>query len=267
MPPIQRVFKRYEKKYLMNPEQYEQVKTSIEKFMTQDIYGLHTICNIYYDTDQYQLIRTSIEKPVYKEKFRIRSYGTPGPCDNVFLEIKKKYKGIVTKRRIATSLEKAQEYLEEGKPSIERTQILNEIDYIIQQNHLKPKVFIAYDRIAYYGNEDPEVRLTIDTNMRFREKDLSLAKGDQGEQILKEKKYLMEVKIPGSMPLWLSEILTRYKIYPASFSKYGTCYTDELWQMHQEDIILEENSKDLLQTEKNDANNKSDEKVGGMSCA
>ena len=77
----------------------------------------------------------------------------------------------------------------------------------------------------------------------------------------------MEVKIPGAMPLWLSEILTKYKIYPASFSKYGTCYTDELWQMHQEEIMSEENNCNLSQTEKNKTNNKSEEKVGGMSCA
>ena len=45
--------------------------------MAEDQYGLHTIRNIYYDTECDELIRTSIEGPKYKEKFRIRCYGKP----------------------------------------------------------------------------------------------------------------------------------------------------------------------------------------------
>lgn len=228
MPAIQKIFKRYEIKYLLDAEEYNRVKSAMEEFMTQDIYGLHTICNIYYDTDQFTLIRHSIEKPVYKEKFRVRSYGVPKESDPVFLEIKKKYKGVVSKRRVVTTLNQARKYLQDKEDCIERSQILNEIDYIFQKENLVPKVYIAYDRIAYYGKENPEIRMTIDTNMRYREKDLDLSMGDYGEPILKDKKYLMEIKLPDAMPLWMSHILTKNKIYPISFSKYGTCYKDEL---------------------------------------
>lgn len=69
--------------------------------MKKDAYGAYTICNIYYDTGDWRLIRKSLEKPVYKEKLRVRSYGVPTGDDKVFVELKKKYDGVVYKRRVA----------------------------------------------------------------------------------------------------------------------------------------------------------------------
>ena len=94
-------FNRYEKKYLLSSGQYDKLMQAAEKIITPDSYGKHTICNIYLDTDDYFFIRNSIEKPVYKEKLRIRSYGIPDGSSKVFLEIKKKFKGVVYKRRFS----------------------------------------------------------------------------------------------------------------------------------------------------------------------
>ena len=38
----------------------------LKPYMAEDQYGLHTICNLYFDTKNYDLIRRSIEKPKYK---------------------------------------------------------------------------------------------------------------------------------------------------------------------------------------------------------
>lgn len=255
MAPIQGVFKRYEKKYLLTTEKYEAVKAAIEEHMTQDIYGLHTICNLYYDTDTYELIRASIEKPVYKEKFRVRSYGIPNSDSPVFLEIKKKFKGVVYKRRIAAPLCDAMAYLNKSNPdALPRSQILNEIDYMLDRVKPEAKVYIAYDRIAYYGNEDPNLRVTFDTNMRYRDYDLELDKGDEGKPILDEPLYLMEIKIPQVMPLWMTKILTENQVYPTSFSKYGTCYKKDM--LHKLDEQLKKqleayNPKEILNNEDN----------------
>jgi len=112
METYQENFKRYEKKYMLKTEQYKKLREELNKRMEEDQYGLHTICNIYYDTPDFQMIRQSLEKPVYKEKLRLRSYGIPEKKDDVFLEIKKKFKGIVYKRRVSLSDEKAMKYLE-----------------------------------------------------------------------------------------------------------------------------------------------------------
>ena len=100
MAVFKNVFKRYERKYIITPEQYEGLMPLIDEYMRGDEYGRSTICNIYFDTPSHMLIRNSIDKPVYKEKLRLRSYGVPDQDSNVFIEIKKKFKGIVYKRRI-----------------------------------------------------------------------------------------------------------------------------------------------------------------------
>ena len=68
--------------------------------MCPDRFGHSTVRNVYYDTDSYRLIRHSLEKPVYKEKLRLRSYTPISPQDNVFVELKKKYRSVVYKRRL-----------------------------------------------------------------------------------------------------------------------------------------------------------------------
>lgn len=223
-------FKRYEKKYILNKKQYALFIENTKPYITEDAYGLHTICNLYLDTENFQLIRTSIEKPVYKEKIRLRSYGVPHFNDNVFLELKKKYKGIVYKRRISLPLNEAMDYINFKKPPKNQCQIFKEIDWSMNLYNPTPKAFIAYDRTAFFGNDDSEFRVTFDNNIRFRETTLELSKGDYGNFILEPNLTLMELKISESMPLWLSYILSELKIFPVSFSKYGTCYKNYLCQ-------------------------------------
>ena len=79
-----------------------------------------------------------------------------------------------------------------------------------------------------FGTADHELRLTFDFNVRCRRTMLHLTDGDHGTKLLPDGYALMEIKISGSMPLWLSHILTELKIYPTSFSKYGEFYKAEL---------------------------------------
>lgn len=221
----QTVFKRYEKKYLMNAGQEKEFLERIEGYMKMDKYGLHTICNIYFDTDDFDLIRTSIEKPIYKEKLRLRTYGVPMNTDvKAFVEIKKKFKGIVYKRREEMTLLEAQKYLYEGIHPRKDSQILREIDWFLKMNPVKPKVFLAYDRRAFAGLEDKDFRLTLDKNIRCRRTQLYLTEGSVGEKILDDDTTLMEIKVAGSMPMWMTKILSDLKICPVSISKYGTYY-------------------------------------------
>ena len=220
------VFERYEKKYLVNRELCDTFLKEIEPYMQQDKYGLHTICNIYYDTRNYELIRTSIDKPEYKEKLRLRSYGIPNHDSKVFLEIKKKYAGVVYKRRIELNYDEADRFLKEGKKPEGKysEQIYNEIKYFISYYKPEPALYLAYDRMAFFGKENPDVRITIDKNIRSRQKDMELAYGDEGEKLFDEDLKLIEIKIPGAFPMWLSNILDKLNIYPVSFSKYGSIY-------------------------------------------
>lgn len=220
---IQSSFKRIEKKYLLTPAQYAAMKQGMRDYVRPDAYSHYTICNVYYDTDDFRLIRTSLEKPVYKEKLRVRSYGVPAGRDRVFVELKKKYDGVVYKRRITMTAADAGRYLS-GRGPADGSQISREIDWFMQFYRPVPKAFIGYDREAYAGRDNPDLRITFDTDLRGRSTDVDLRLGDHGTLILPRKTILMELKIPGAAPLWLSHLLSRNGIYASSFSKYGTYY-------------------------------------------
>ena len=234
----QTVFNRYEKKYLMSEEIYFKLRDRLAPYMKMDQYGLHTICNIYYDTKDYDLIRRSIEKPVYKEKLRLRSYGIPSLESTVFLEIKKKYNKVVNKRRIPLSLKDAYDYVEHGIHPENHSQIIHEIDFFLQRYELYRSVYLAYDRIALFQKDQPDFRVTFDQNIRSRQVDMGLEKGDRGTYLLPDGYYLMESKIMGATPLWFTHILSDLEIYPVSFSKYGNIYKSKFDRFHPKEFMI-----------------------------
>lgn len=224
------VFKRVEKKYLLSEDLYQKLFEKMNNYITVDIYDFSTICNIYFDTDDYLLVNRSIEKPIYKEKVRLRSYGIPKKNSKVFLEIKKKYKGVVGKRRVSAPLKEFYTYFDTGKyPNVD-TQIMNEINYCFKFYNLKPKVFLAYDRYSYKGKDDSNFRITFDKNIRSRTDNLYLENGDNGMLLLDKNCYIMEVKTLGAYPLWFARILSELNIYPTSFSKYGNVYKKQIFK-------------------------------------
>ncbi|MEY8354354.1 polyphosphate polymerase domain-containing protein [Lachnospiraceae bacterium 54-53] len=234
MSGYQMVFERFEIKYLLSPDQYRELKKRLAGKLVTDRFGKSTISNIYFDTPDSRLIRQSLEKPVYKEKLRLRSYGQPKEGEAVFLELKKKYKGIVYKRREAMSLGEAEEYLYRRRRPERDSQVLHEIDWFLDfYKSVVPSMYISYDRVAMYGAEDEELRVTFDGNILWRDENLKLDTGSWGRPLLEPGSCLMEIKIAGAMPLWLGTILDELKIYPASFSKYGQAYVRQTLQKLQ----------------------------------
>ncbi len=223
--PFQTVFKRYELKYMLTLDQKKRVLAAMTPYMKLDKYGRTTIRNLYYDTDTYLLIRRSIEKPTYKEKLRIRSYSQADADSMVFVELKKKYKHVVYKRRISLPNTEAMEWLSREHHCKKYTQISEEIDYFLNYyKTLRPLVFLSYEREAFYANDGSDFRVTFDDTILCRQEALSLQSEAYGTPILPEGKVLMEIKCSGGIPLWMTEVLSREKIYKTSFSKYGTAY-------------------------------------------
>lgn len=225
MVAFQTVFKRYELKYMLTVQQKDTILRAMEPYMSLDKYGRTTIRNIYFDTDDYRLIRRSIEKPAYKEKLRIRSYGQADYNSTVFVELKKKYDGVVYKRRIALPQQQAWNWICERSTCPIDTQISREIDYFIDfYGNPKPTVFLSYEREAYYDRKGTDFRVTFDDNILFRQTDMSLMSPVYGTPILHEGMVLMELKCSGGIPFWMAKVLSQEKIYKTSFSKYGTAY-------------------------------------------
>lgn len=224
------VFKRYEKKFLLTQNQYNMLLPMLLEYMDLDEHCLngndYTIYNIYYDTDNNDIINHSQAKPYYKEKLRLRSYKEIKSKDEkVFLELKKKIKGIVSKRRVVLPIKDVDNFLLNRKrPNTDdylTNQVLNEIEYFLDNNNVHPAVVINYKRMALFGKDDRDFRITFDTRIMTRRYNFILGGADSGEDLLQEGQRLMEVKVLGAIPLWFVEIITELSIFPRGFSKYG----------------------------------------------
>ena len=218
-------FKRIEKKYLLTEEQYGGLFQTVGPHLKPDEYGRSTVISLYLDTPDHRIIRNSIEAVDYKEKLRLRSYGTASDETKVFLELKKKFGGVVYKRREIMTLREAERYLCQGTRPCD-SQIMSEIDWAMRlYGYPQPAMMIACEREAWFDDRHPDLRLTFDRNIRYRETDLSLRRGSAGMTLLPEDSVLLEIKTAGAMPLWLADALDEESILPHSFSKYGAAYT------------------------------------------
>lgn len=229
-------FERYEKKFLVSDVQAARL---IERFthehgMVFDKYcengKMYPIHNIYFDDEENSVINCSLMRPAFKEKLRLRSYSFPKNGDEtVFLELKRKINGIVTKRRAILPYDAAMEFVTRGvmpeTDSYSQQRMLREIGYFLERKKIVPKVVLSYDRIAMFSESDPSLRITFDNNITTRRYDVDLKCGDGGEQLLAPDERLMEVKFLHALPKWICDVLTEEKVFMTRFSKYGYEYS------------------------------------------
>ena len=222
---MQEIFKRREKKYLITKEQFFLLEGALLPHTKPDKYGGYWVQNLYYDTKNWDVIRASMEKPIYKEKMRMRCYNVPNSSSRVFLELKKKYNGMVYKRRVALPAEAACQL--ENAMAAETSQIGRELNFYLQSTEVEEKMYLAYRRIALAGLKDNLLRITFDSDIHYRLDSLNFNYPGKGQHIAPDY-VLMEIKAFTSFPLWLVQILSELKIYGTSFSKYANCFTDHL---------------------------------------
>ena len=235
-------FNRYEKKYIMNKDLAALIKSEIKDFIEVDKYSYnsyYTICNVYYDTVNDEVIKHSVSKPRFKEKLRLRCYGSDNVDDIVYLEIKKKINGFVNKRRTYITINEANNLIfykiMPVKKSYHNTQVLNEIYYYVLNKILYPKISISYDRQAFFDKENKDFRITFDNHITSRRTNVSVGRNNEDVNILDDNLVIMELKTSTSIPLWMTKILTKHKVYSNSFSKYGSEFYEYLIKTRKED--------------------------------
>ena len=237
-------FERKEQKYVIDNTTYTQLMSLIEHRLAPDRFGQSTVTSIYYDTPHYDLISRSLEKPIYKEKLRLRTYGAFDPEGPVFAELKKKFKGIVYKRRVQMSPQGAYALMDGVSfarasqmwpldpcratmhhSAFVDSQIGHEIEACVQRHqNLAPSCAIIVERLAWIAAEDESLRITFDLNPRYRTGNLTFAAGSEGRLILPEDQRIMEIKCSNAYPHWLVSALNTVHAYPQPISKYGTAF-------------------------------------------
>lgn len=248
---VQSVFERKETEYRLSADQYRAILDALEGRLAPDAYGSTVVKSAYFDTEQRDMVARSLEKPFYKEKLRVRGYGIVGKDDTVFVEIKKKYDGVVYKRRIGMSYAAARAYLD-GMPyekacrafpakgesqttcasHEEEVQVTREVDALASRwGALSASVVTSCVRTAYgpigedgYGcSGEDGLRITFDSSLAYC--DLrAKRRASSFLPLIGPEEVIMEIKVRGSYPKWLADVLAQCNAYPCSFSKYGEAY-------------------------------------------
>lgn len=217
-------FERTERKYVLTPQQYNDLLDMSALHLVEDEFKEFTVNNIYFDNDDNLLIRRSISKPMYKEKLRLRGYNNINE-NELFIEIKKKHNKVVFKRRMNITFNEIDDSIQFEHND---NQIKKEICYFMNRYHPKPKYYIGYKRYAFKDKEEKHLRITFDKDITYRLDDLDLRSGFYGKKLLDKNEVIMEIKTNDAMPLWLVDSLNKLKIYPTSYSKVGNVYLKEL---------------------------------------
>ena len=236
----QMTFRRWELKYLMTRREAALLKEAMSGHLLLDRFGHSTIRNLYFDTDTFRLVRRSIEKPVYKEKLRVRSYQKATDESPVFVELKKKFDGVVYKRRLSLPHRQAMDALESGSPLPAEGQIAREIEAFrsFYGPTLAPAMALSYEREAFFPVDGVDFRLTLDENILWRTDCLDLSSSCRGTRLLRPDQVLMELKTPGGIPLWMVRFLSEHGIRQVSFSKYGAAYLQMLTERKTGNIVF-----------------------------
>ncbi|MDR2587212.1 MAG: polyphosphate polymerase domain-containing protein [Coriobacteriales bacterium] len=232
------VFERQEKKYLLEAGMAEKLLARCGSALEPDGRSSILIRSLYLDTPSHLLIRRSIEKPVFKEKLRVRSYGIIQDDNHpVFLEIKKKYRKTVYKRRVLMTLRDARRFVEDGvvplsslrgdnaKVALNR-QIINEMYGALEcYGALTPSFLVGYERRAYcYHATGVSLRLTLDSNLGWGKGSWDVEDMRGAHPLLPPAACLMELKTTAPLPLPLTHALDALHLYPRGFSKAAQAY-------------------------------------------
>ena len=226
-------FSRYEFKFPVKYDDMDRMLDDLAPYVGQDEHtdenGYYTISSIYLDNDTWQCFYETINRDKYRQKVRLRVYGSVDNNSICFFELKAKFKGLVGKRRVKMRLGDAMTFIKECNaghdPDINtfecsNRQILKELKHIILTKSLKPTVVVSYERLALFSKDDPDLRITFDVNIRTRDTELDLTKGTGGDYVTSEDTAILEVKTSKNIPYWLVGILKKYNYKDQTFSKY-----------------------------------------------
>jgi SPX domain protein involved in polyphosphate accumulation len=224
-------FNRFELKYLLSLEAAEAFRQEIGAYLQSDSYengnGGYAISSLYYDSADYRFYWEKVEGIKFRRKLRIRHYETQAeltPDTRVFVEIKQRLDRVTQKRRVLLPYRDAlllcnERSIPEHRP--ENHAVVEEIYTMLHQYNLRPASLVSYMRQAFIGGDyDAGLRVTFDTNLRYRTNDLQLHSKQIGPFLLPPERVIMEIKANERVPYWLTELVAAHNFRLIRISKY-----------------------------------------------
>jgi len=230
---------RLEYKYLMMNKQIDMLRSLMAPYVELDKYSAkmpdnkYTVRSIYYDTSRLDFYQEKLAGIKKRKKVRIRGYNEAEDNSLNFLEVKKKNGPTIIKTRASVKFKNLETLLTEknieryvinGNGAMHHIEDASQFFYYLKRFCLTPTIKVMYEREAYFYKFNQDLRITFDTNLRSSmNTDLDCLYEEDGLTYAKAGKAILEVKLGGEIPGWLSDIIARLKLNLQALSKYTTC--------------------------------------------
>jgi hypothetical protein len=225
-----RAFNRFELKYIADRRLVESFRAQLASRLDRDAHGVdgfYPIWSRYYDTRDLRFYWEKIDGERFRRKLRIRHYGTPDELTEespVWVEIKQRVSRVTQKRRVRLAYADALRLCDGQEPhawdAVDQP-VIEEMLVLTGQLQLRPVTVIGYVREAYLGREEEGgLRVTIDSRVRGRDRDLDLRSPSEHRFIVQPHLSVVEIKVNERVPYWLTELVARNNLSITRISKY-----------------------------------------------
>ncbi|MBI5852835.1 MAG: polyphosphate polymerase domain-containing protein [Planctomycetes bacterium] len=223
---------RRELKYLVDETLARRIRAGALPFVEPDPFAarcpgfVYPVASLYLDGSDLPLYRETIEGLRARFKLRVRSY-SDDPDGRWFFEIKRRQDGLVEKTRAALPRGQAQRLLElaaaDDLPEDPvRRRAVEQFVTLAEQTAARPRTIVRYDREAYVGRFDDEVRVTFDRMLRAAVTDEPVVTTERADFVpVESRRVVVEMKFNHRMPNWMDTLIHRFELRRQSFSKYG----------------------------------------------
>lgn len=188
-------------------------------------YKIRNVGSLYFDTPSYDFAMSNMSGYSQRVKLRYRWYGECrarilnnfiAPGSNYRLELKRKSNSMSDKLIL-------HEFF--GDSGLEHQQLIKFMTGYVNGNaarnefiklgELHPSVLISYDREYFEAFGSPDIRLTIDSNIRY-----TFPYNFQASGLLSKDFVIVELKFPPSKQKIVEEIASAFGFRVVRFSKY-----------------------------------------------
>lgn len=227
---------RYELKYVLDWPTYFRVRNEITPLFKRDpaagTSGRYDVISRYYDTPTLDFFWEKIDGEDPRIKVRLRTYthhDSERRKQGFFLEIKEKNNKTVFKKRVPIDREYVGGFLMYpfwnenfiNKQDVPTRGATEELLFLKTTRQLKPTLIISYTREPFVSIDNLNVRITFDSDVRYRSGDYSLTRQSMDKHVLSPHHIIMEIKYTDYFPQWIVQLIQKYNCDARTFSKYG----------------------------------------------
>lgn len=226
---------RYELKYRLTYQQYQQVKSALYPYVQIDSYTAavpsrkYLVRSLYFDSPDYQAYNEKLGGNHSRYKFRIRTYSNTMENGAVVrVEAKLRNGGKTEKHGALISVMAYCDFMRHYHWECEPNPVLIEFERSVHARILRPKVLVQYEREGFRARDKEDIRITFDHHVSSAvSKSLFPIHAFFRQHFPHQ--IILEIKHRDQQPDWLKSIVQDHSLKIESNSKY--CQGIEITQL------------------------------------